>query len=554
MANTKAIILSERQLCDLEMLLNGSYAPLTGYLGQADYQSVMDQFQLTNGEFFPVPIVLDVPESQAKSLSVGETIHLSNSENLPLAELVLEEIYQPDLSYECEKVLGTTDLNHPYARYLLDRPETTFYLSGQLKQLNQFLHSDFHRHRLTPIQAREAIREHGWTNVVGFQTRNPMHRCHYEVTRYLTEQVATESGQPTGLLLTPTVGVTQECDIDYFTRVKCYVALIEKYPERGAHLCLLPLAMRMAGPREALLHAVIRRNYGCTHFIIGRDHAGPSYKPSDPSKSSFYGPYEAHELATRFRDRLGIEILLMKEMVYLSNRDQYLPVDQVQEDDVQCQISGTKFREMLLSGEEIPTWFSYPEIIGVLRENVKSPAEQGFCVYFIGLSGSGKTTLVKYLKNHLMERRLNKRQLTILDADIVRQHLSKGLGFSAEDRSTNIQRIGFVASLVVQHGGICLVANIAPFERDRAVNRELIRKNGHYIEVYVKTPVDVCETRDCKGLYGKAKRGEIKLTGVNDPFEEPTESQFVVNSSEPEDLEKAVEDIVAYLVDKQLID
>ena len=585
----ETLILSERQLCELEMLLNGSYAPLTTYLNQADYRSVVDNLQLSNGEFFPIPIVLDVPRSKIAGLKPGDRLTLMNPENLPLAHLTLSEIYQPDLEEECNKVLGTNDTNHPYVKHLL-RPDLvrdpTLYLSGELVQVNGFQHSDFHRYRFTPAQAKEIIRRKGWKKVVGFQTRNPMHRSHYEVTRQVMSDLCTgnnrkavsspsslssapspqsdDARQPVspmtptpssdvGLLLTPTVGVTQECDIDYFTRVKCYIALIERYPRRSAQLCLLPLAMRMAGPREALLHAVIRRNYGCTHFIIGRDHAGPSYKPSDPSKSSFYGPYEAHELAVKYEERLGIRIVLMRENVYLANRGCYVPIDQVQPEDRPQQISGTRFRDMLVKGEPIPEWYSFPEIIDILRQHVRTPGEQGFCVYFVGLSGSGKTTAVKHLKNRLMEHDLHKRQITVLDADIVRQHLSRGLGFSAEDRSVNIQRIGFVASEIVKHGGICLVANIAPFEGDRAINRSRISKEGHYIEVFVDTPIDTCRHRDCKGLYEKADRGEIKLTGVNDPFEVPTNSEFAFRNVTNDDLEEMTDRIIGHLKQLQLI-
>lgn len=536
------LILTERQLCDLEMLLNGSYYPVTSFLNSQDYNNVVNNLQLSDGQFFPIPIVLDVPESQSRKFQLGQTIQLHNSENLPMAELLLTEIYQPDLELESQMTLGTTDRNHPYAKFLLDRSETTFYLSGTLKQLNDFLHSDFHKHRLTPSKSKEIINNNNWKNVIGFQTRNPMHRCHYEVTRYLIQQLESETSESTGLLLTPTVGVTQECDIDYFTRVKCYLALMPRY-QQYAHLVLLPLAMRMAGPREALLHAIIRRNYGCTHFIIGRDHAGPSYKPSDPSKNSFYGPYDAHQLALKYQEQLGIKILLMQEMVYLESRQVYLPVDKLTDNEQPKQISGTKFREMLYSGEDIPEWFSFPEVISTLRQHIRTTKQQGICVYFVGLSGSGKTTLVKHLKNKLLEHNLHHRAITILDADQVRQHLSKGLGFSQQDRSTNVQRIGYVASLIVQHGGICLVANIAPYKEDRQVNRQLIEQYGKYLQVYVKTPLEVCKDRDCKGLYHQAERGEIKLTGINDPFEQPNESDLIVESVNYNDLELIVNQI-----------
>lgn len=541
------IVLSDRQLCDLEMLLNGSYSPLDTYLNSQDYQSVVDNFELVNGDFFPIPIVLDLSESQINNISLQQEIYLTNDENLPLAKLTVSDIYKPNLEDECLKVLGTVDKNHPYVAYLLDRKETTYYVSGKLEKCQPIKHSDYNKYRLTPLDAKAQIASRGWTNIIGFQTRNPMHRCHYEVTQYLTQQVADQTGESTGLLLTPTVGVTQECDIDYFTRVKCYINLLQHYPTNSVDLCLLPLAMRMAGPREALLHAVIRRNYGCTHFIVGRDHAGPSYKPSDPSKASFYGPYDAHQLAQKYQDRLGIKILLMQEMVYVENKSTYLPVDKLQLDDKTCNISGSRLREMLLNNEPIPEWFTYPDIAKILKDQTIALNRQGICIYFVGLSGSGKSTLVKHLKSRLMEENLNARQITILDGDIVRQQLSKGLGFTAEDRSLNVRRIGYVASLVVKHGGICLVANIAPFDTDRQYNRQLIENNGKYIEVYVKTPLDMCRKRDCKGLYLKAENNEIKLTGVNDPFDEPNNSHYVVDNSNYDQLEKIVDDIIGNL-------
>ncbi len=569
--NPKNVILTPRQLCELEMILDGSYNPVTTYMSQADYESVCQNLELTNGEFFPLPINLDLTQSQLTKLNVtvGDTLTLMNDENLPLASLEVGEIYQPDLNQECEKTLGTTDTNHPYAKTLLERTESTYYLAGKLTQVNAFQHSDFSAWRRTPAETRELIKQHGWEQVVGFQTRNPMHRCHYEVTLQLTREVAAASASAsansgggvnhasTGLLLTPTVGVTQECDIDYYTRVKCYIQLVKRYPEEfSADLCLLPLAMRMAGPREALLHAVVRRNYGCTHFIIGRDHAGPSYKPSD-GRASFYGPYEAHELARKYESRLGIKTLFMQMMSYVSNIDSYLPDNQItKEQQVFVKnISGTQFREMLLSGETIPEWFSFPETVQTLKDHLRTPREEGFCIYTMGLSGGGKTTLVKRLKDRLMEHNLYKRNITILDADIIRQNLSKGLGFSREDRSTNVQRIGYVASEIVKHGGIVLVANIAPYRDDREINRVAISKEGHYYGVYVDTSLETCKARDCKGLYALAEKGEIKMTGVNDPYEVPdsSECQFIFQSENHQSLDNEVNLILKTLIDANLI-
>lgn len=542
-----------RQLCDLEMILNGSYNPLLTFMNEEDYYSVVSNLELANGDFFPIPIVLDLSEKEASNMEIGDQLVLTDSENLPIASMSITSIYKPDLRNECLKVLGTDDLNHPYAKFLLDRNYTTYYISGPLVQLNPIIHYDFKTLRKNPDDIKNMFKNNNWSTVIGFQTRNPIHRCHYEMTLYMMNQLSTLTGNDVKLLITPTVGISQECDIDYYTRVQCYLSILHKYPVNSVELCLLPLSMKMAGPREALLHAIVRKNYGCTHFIIGRDHAGPSYKPSDTSKNSFYEPYAAHELAVKYHDKLGINILLMNEMVYISNKNQYIPIDQLLPTD-QCEnISGTKLRKMLESNQIIPDWYTFPEISNILRNNVKTPQHTGICIYFIGLSGSGKSTLVKCLRNQLMEYDLYNRKITILDADEIRQNLSKGLGFSAEDRSTNVRRIGYVASLIVKHGGICLVANIAPYENDREYNKTLIKNDGFYYQVYVNTPLDKCKERDCKGLYQKASQNLIKLTGVNDPFEIPKLNDLEIASNTLIDLELANNKIINSLLDNGYI-
>lgn len=545
-------ILTSRQLCDLEMILNESYSPLTTFMNSCDYTSVVNNLELSDGQFFPVPIILDLPESEASLINIGNPLVLTDTENLPIVSMIVDSLYKPDLEEECRQVLGTTDLNHPYAKFLLDRNYTTYYVSGPLTQLNPIIHPDFQKLRMTPVEVKSMFKYPNWSAVIGFQTRNPIHRCHYQMTLHMMKQLSESTGRDVKLLITPTVGVSQECDIDYYTRVQCYISILDKYPENKANLCLLPLSMKMAGPREALLHAIVRRNYGCTHFIIGRDHAGPSYQPSDKSKKSFYEPYDAHHLAIKYQDRLGISILLMGEMVYASNRDQYVPIDQLTETDQRENISGTRLRELLESNQPIPEWYTFPEITNILKYNIKTPEQTGICIYFMGLSGSGKSTLVKFLKNQLMEYNLYHRQITILDADQIRQNLSKGLGFSAEDRSINVRRIGYVASLIVKHGGICLVANIAPYEVDREYNRQLIKKEGFYYEVFVNTSLDKCKSRDCKGLYSKASQNLIKLTGVNDPFEVPS-SDLVISSDNWKDLELINDKIIANLLQHKLI-
>jgi sulfate adenylyltransferase len=382
---------------------------------------------------------------------------------------------------------------------------------------------DFQEDRMTPEQTRIFFADNDWSTIIGFQTRNPMHRSHLELTKYAMKQV---NNDDTKLLIQPIVGVTQECDIDYYTRVKCYKLIMKEYPEGSAKLSLLPLSMRIAGPREAMWHALIRKNYGCTHFIVGRDHAGPSSKKKNGD--SFYGPYDAHELLEKHTDEIGIEIVKSKMIVYVKDTQDYMPIDEVPEGMEVLNISGTEQRRMLRNSEEIPSWFTYPSIVEELRKSVVPLDKRGFCIYLIGLSGSGKSTIANTLKNKLQE--LVDRPISILDGDIVRKNLSKGLGFSKEDRSTNVKRIGYVASEIVKHRGIAICSNIAPYEEDRLENRKLISEHGGYIEVYVNTPLETCEDRDVKGLYKLARQGVIKeFTGISDPFEKPEHSEIVLN-------------------------
>lgn len=538
------LVLDQRLVCDLELLCNGSFAPLKGFLNQADYQSVVAHMTLADGSLWPIPIVLPVTEAQASQIEPGHVLELCDQTNLPLARLTVETVYQPDLEHECREVYG--DSNHPYTQIVHKRRDQglTFYVGGSVEAIRDVPHCDFNQHRYTPAQIQSLIKRR-WADkpVVAFQTRNPMHRSHFELTKYALAQAGTGSK----LLLQPIVGVTQECDIDYFTRVKCYIELIKKYPKDTAVLSLLPLSMRMAGPREALWHALIRNNYGATHFVVGRDHAGPSCK--NLQGEPFYDPYGAHQLLEKVADRLKIKIIKSKLIVYVSSLNQYLAIDKVPEEHrnhIQ-NISGTEQRRLLSANLPIPSWFSFPEIIAELKKSVISVKQQGLCIYLVGLSGSGKTTISKHLEHELKFLLNNGRKITVLDGDVVRQNLSKGLGFSRVDRSTNVRRIGYVASEIVKHNGVVICANIAPYEDDRHYNRDIISAQGDYIEVFVNTPVSVCAERDVKGLYKKAQRGEIKLTGVNDPFEVPDRPELEL---EVTSIDRQVGRIVDYIVDK----
>ena len=519
------IILDNRQLCDLELILNGGFNPLKGFLNQNDYNSVLENMRLSSGELWPMPIVLSITNEEKNKLLDKKSVLLCDKTNLPIAELLIEDIYKPDLVKECKLVFGCDDDNHPYIKKILKQKDN-YYIGGTVKKIRLPLHYDFSDIRLTPKECKDYFKKNNWKTILGFQTRNPMHRSHYELTKYALECTGDKDAK---LFLNPVVGVTQECDIDYFTRVKCYKLLTEYYPKNTVLLNLLPLSMRMAGPREALWHALIRQNYGCTHFVVGRDHAGPSYNKKNGEK--FFGPYDAHLLLEKYSDELKIKVIKSQWIVYVEDTKSYMRIDQVPKNMKVLNISGTKQRELLRNGEDIPDWFSFPKVVSQLRKSFVPKNKQGFCVYLVGLSGSGKSTIANYLKLKLMEL-LDARNITILDGDVVRQNLSKGLGFSKEDRSTNVRRIGYVASEIVKHNGIVICSNIAPYDEDRLFNRNLISEHGGYIEVYVNTSLNVCEERDIKGLYKLARKGIIKqFTGISDPFENPSNCDVEIDGS-----------------------
>ena len=530
---TSSIDLSDRLLCDLELLLNGSFAPLTGFLNEDDYVDVVYNMRLAphnGGALWPMPIVLPVSGEQASSCSLGDVLDLKDKYGTIIARLAIESVYVPNIMQECKVVYGTVDDNHPYVNIVLNEfPANVHYIGGSVVRVADPLWLDFQSLRLSPDDTNALFSSFGeLKHVLAFQTRNPMHRCHMELTKNALSRI--EGGAH--LFIQPIVGVTQECDVDYVARIKCYQHILKYYPAGSVTLGILPLSMRMAGPREALWHALIRRNYGATHFVIGRDHAGPSSKTK--SGNSFYGPYEAQELVASVSEEMGIDILTSSMIMYDRVSEAY--VTEVESGMDIATISGTEFRRRLRSGEDIPSWFSYPEVIDELRRTVTS---KGVCVYFVGLSASGKSTLAVALKQLCQEH--TSRPITILDGDVVRRNLSKGLGFSREDRSTNVRRIGYVASEIVQHGGIVFCANIAPYAEDRAYNRSIIEgAGGAYVEVYVQTPLSVCEERDPKGLYKLARDGTLpQFTGISDPFEEPESPDIAISAAEISPLDGA---------------
>ena len=512
--------LNDRQICDLEMILNGGFSPLTGFLNESDYNSVLENMRLQDGTIWPIPITLDVTEEFAEAINKSDEIALKDKEGFTIAVMSAESIWAPDKKAEAEKVIITTDDSHPAVNYLINESNPV-YVGGPIKGLMLPKQYDYTDLRQTPAQVRELFEKNGWDNVVAFQTRNPMHRAHVELTIRAAEE------HDAKILIHPVVGLTKPGDVDHYTRVRCYQHVLPKYTDDSAMLSLLPLAMRMAGPREALWHAIIRKNYGCNMFIVGRDHASPGAgKDGQP----FYGPYDAQDLLKEHEKELGIKMVPFQLMVYVPSKDAYVPKDELEENEEFNMISGTDLRDRLRNDEEIPEWFSYPEVVAELRRFRPALDKRGFTVFFTGLSGSGKSTLANGLLVKLMED--GRRPVTLLDGDIVRTHLSSELGFSQEHRKLNVRRIGFVASEITKNGGIALCAPIAPYQSDRRFNRELISPLGGFIEVYVDTSLAVCEERDVKGLYALAREGKLKqFTGIDDPYEEPENPEIEITSA-----------------------
>lgn len=527
--------LSPRQLCDLEMLLNGGFSPLRGFLSRADYEGVCESMRLQNGVLWPMPIMLDVTEEFANRIGPGDTVALHDPEGFMLAALHVNEIWRPDRLFEAESVYGTSNPEHPGVAHLLHRMNT-HYLGGHVEGVRLPAHYDFRALRLTPRQLRAEFARDGWQQVVAFQTRNPLHRAHFELTLRAHQETGAR------LLIHPAVGMTKPGDVDHYTRIRCYQSLMRYYPKDTAKLALLPLAMRMAGPREALWHALIRKNYGCTHLIAGRDHAGPG---RDSSGKPFYGPYDAQDLIAAHTTETGITPVPFKAMVYVPEIDSYVPQDDVPMGRQTLDLSGTELRRRLNEGTEIPKWFTFPEVAQRLRTTYAPRAKQGFTVFFTGFSASGKSSIANAVAVMLMEK--GGRSVTVLDGDLVRKQLSSELGFSKEHRDINIRRIGFVSSEITKNGGIAICAAIAPYDSVRKEVRAAIEPCGGFILVHMATPLDICEIRDRKGLYAKARAGLIQeFTGISDPYESPTDAEVVIDNT-LQTPEESAREIIQYL-------
>ncbi|WP_295071644.1 bifunctional sulfate adenylyltransferase/adenylylsulfate kinase [Tabrizicola sp.] len=511
--------LTPRQICDLELLMNGGFSPLKGFMSEADYDGVVANMRTADGTLFPIPITLDVSEAFADKVEPGQDIALRDQEGVILAILSISDKWVPNKAVEAEGVFGADDLAHPAVNYLHNTAGKV-YLGGPVIGIQQPVHYDFKARRDTPNELRALFRKLGWRKIVAFQTRNPLHRAHQE----LTFRAAREA--EANLLIHPVVGMTKPGDVDHFTRVRCYEAVLDQYPAQTTALSLLNLAMRMAGPREAVWHGIIRKNHGCTHMIVGRDHAGPG---KNSAGKDFYDPYAAQELFAQHAAEIGIVMVDFKHMVYVAEKAQYYPANEIPEGSTVLDISGTELRRRLREGLDIPEWFSFPEVVNELRKTSPARSKQGFTVFFTGLSGSGKSTIANALMVKLME--MGGRPVTLLDGDVVRKHLSSELGFSKEHRDLNIKRIGYVASEITKNGGIAICAPIAPYTATRRAVREMVEAFGAFVETHVATSIEECERRDRKGLYKLAREGKIKeFTGISDPYEAPTQAELVVDT------------------------
>jgi len=522
-----SLTLTDRQLCDLELLLNGGFAPLNGFMSQKDYDSVLNEMRLSNGSIWTIPINLDVSKDFAERINHNEKILLKDKEGFSIAILTITDIWEPNLKNESKKIYNTTDPIHPGVNYLINKTNR-FYLGGLLEKISDPKHYDYKEYRHTPKQLRDVFKKLKWKKVIAFQTRNPLHRAHVEMIKNAIKN------ENANLLLHPVVGMTKPGDVNHFTRLRCYQSVLKRFDQKQAILSLIPLAMRMAGPREAVWHALIRKNYGCSQLIVGRDHAGPGLAESG---KPFYGPYDAQKLLIQHQNEIGIEMIPFKFMVFLPNLKSYKPIDEIKNGENYKTISGTKLRKMLDNGQKIPSWFTYPEVARELERSTPPLHKRGITIFFTGLSGSGKSTLANGLMVKLLEE--GSRTVTLLDGDIIRTHLSNELGFSKEHRSINVQRIGYVASEITKNKGIAICAPIAPYEIDRNINRDLISSYGGYIEIFVNTPLKKCEERDSKGLYKLARKGIIKeFTGISDPYEKPLNPEIIIDSSNqnPEEL------------------
>jgi sulfate adenylyltransferase len=537
-----SVDLSERQLCDLELLLNRAFYPLDGFMNRADYESVVSSMRLADGTVWPIPICLDVPEKLAATLAPGQNLALRDQEGFLLATMSVEDLWEPDKEAEARAVYGTDDsIAHPGVRALYATHPVC--VGGRLEGLHLPLHFDFPDYRMTPSETHRRFSQSGWRSVIGFHTERPLHCAHKEMILKAARQAGAS------IFLQPMVGLPSPGELDHFTMVRCYQEFVKKFPRNMISLGLLPYAPRRAGPREALLQAIVRKNYGCSHFMVADDQGDPLAGNSNGER--FYPRGAAQELVGSLEGETGIAMVPLRRMVYVEDRAQYLPVDEVDESMLVREITSAEIGRRLEFGLEIPEWFSFPEVVEELRKAHPPRHKQGFTIFLTGLSGAGKSTLAKVLYVKFLEMR--DRPVTLLDGDIVRRYLSSELGFTRDHRELNITRIGFVASEITKNRGIAICAPIAPYEESRQANRELIAKYGGFVEIFMATPLSICEQRDRKGLYAKARKGLMKgVTGIDDPYIPPLKPDITIDTTEMTPTE-AAQVVMLYLEEQGYI-
>ena len=539
-----SITLNERQLCDLELMLCGGLSPLRGFMGRESYESVIDGLQLPDGTLWSIPITLDVSAQQAERIEAGQQLALRDGEGFMLAVLTVEDKWQPDKKNEATEVYGTTSTGHPGVRYLLEQSGDT-YIGGSVTGVQLPVHYDFETLRDTPEELRHLFVKMGWSNVIGFHTCKPMHRLHREITLRAAKEAEAN------ILIHPSVGMTKPGDLHYYARVRCYQAIRKHYPHHMATLSLLPSAVRMAGPREVLLNAIIRQNYGCSHMIVGPEHASPPGVNEEEQR--YYPRYAAQKLMEKYQDGLKIKMVPVRKMRYTTDTETFMAEEQIEKQGKQgCLLADSELRYNLEHGQDVPAWFSYPEVLSELRKVYPPRSKKGITLFFTGLSGSGKSTLAKILYAKFIED--GSRPVTLLDGDVVRLNLSSELGFSREHRNINVRRIGFVASEITKNGGIAICAPIAPYTAMRRDVRDTIEQHGAFIEIHVATPLEVCEGRDRKGLYAKAREGVIpEFTGISDPYEVPEHPEIRIDTTGKSPMQ-AAQGIMLYLLREGYLD
>lgn len=514
------IILNDRHLCDFELIATGVFSPLTGFMKQMDYESVLDRMRLESGELWPLPICLDISESLAVTLEVGQSVTIRDQEGFLLGIMDVQDIWPLDIEKEAMAIYGTLDKKHPGVDYLYNK-SGKYYIGGDIQVLSLPIHSDFKQMRNTPAEVKHLFSKLGWKRIVGFHTRQPIHRLQFELTIQAMQKAKAN------LLILPVTGVTKTGDFDHFTRMRCYQKVVAHYPPDSYLMNLLPMAMRMAGPREAILHMIIAKNYGCTHFVIGHQHASPG---NDCNNTPFYQCKETEELTRNAAQELGITPITFEEMVYLPFDDEYKIASQVPAKVDTITLTGTDIQKRIRAGKNVPEWATFPEVLQELQKSCPPPSKQGLTVFCTGLSGAGKSTIAKILHSRFLE--LGTRPVTLLDGDIVRRNLSSELNFSKEHRDINVKRIGFVAAEITKNRGVAICAPIAPYEKTRSEIRNMIEGHGGFIEVHVATPIAECEKRDRKGMYAKARAGLLKgFTGVDDPYETPSDPELRIDTT-----------------------